>query len=278
VTHGRRMRMGASPAPGPWRLGGRLVAASLLVHALLLVALARWYRPFDLDLHRPEPAPEVAYLDLPPLPSPPEAVPTPMQPGPPAAASSTPMPPLRGDSLTAPAQPFATEPPDGLPPGDGGDGPGGSGGSGGAVPAGGAPAVPPLQAGFRDPRLYVPPGPVAPPTSAAAIGERIVADARNILLAEPDSIAARKARYLASRQVTILGRKITVFGDSAAAGFRTAEMELRPGVQTLSVDGRVWERLELSRQNEAFVRDSIQRERIRRTRERVERDRARTKR
>jgi hypothetical protein len=106
----------------------------------------------------------------------------------------------------------------------------------------------------------------------------MVADALDILRAEPDSIAARKARYLASRQVTILGRRITIFGDSAAAGFRTPEIELSPNVQTLSVDGRIWERLELSRQNEAFLRDSIQQERIRRTRERVERDRERAKR
>ena len=269
------MRMGAPAGRPARRLNGRVVAASLIVHALLLIALIRWYRPFDLDFRRPDPAPEVAYLDLPPLPSVPEAIPAPVESDLPAPVAAGAAPALPGDSAGGPAEEFAVEAPDGLPPISADGGSGGAVGVGSAAPE---PAVPPLQAGFRDPRLYVQPGPVAPPTSAAAIGERMVAGARDILRAEPDSIAARKARYLASRQVTILGRRVTIFGDSAAAGFRTAEMELLPGVQTLSVDGRMWERLELSRQNEAFVRDSIQRERIRRTRERVEMDRARAKR
>lgn len=131
-------------------------------------------------------------------------------------------------------------------------------------------AVRHLRAGFRDPRLYVDPRTPIPRHAPRPVAERMVNDARAAVLAEPDSVAARKARYLASRQVSIIGRRITVYGDSAVAGFRTAEMELRPDVQTLPVDGRTWERLEMSRHHDALVRDSILRARARATRDRTD--------
>jgi hypothetical protein len=100
-----------------------------------------------------------------------------------------------------------------------------------------------------------------------------VADAAAAIRAEPERTAEAARGSLARRQVTVLGRRLTVFGDSAAAGFRDGTIELRRDVQTLPVDGALWERLQMSSQRDAFVRDSILRARARAMRERKEAER-----
>lgn len=130
---------------------------------------------------------------------------------------------------------------------------------------------PPLRAGFSDPRLF--PDRRFPPAATPSV--RSVQDvARARILADLDSVASRKARDVATRQASLFGRKFTVLGDSAAAGFRSAEIELRRDVQTLAVDGRRWEQLELSNQRARFERDSILRERTRATRAQADAGRA----
>ena len=216
----------------------------------MLVALARLHRPAEIPAPAGHaPASEVAYLDFPV--------------SAPSGATGAGGGPVPAPSSAEPAAPSASAAEGSVdaPPGPGA-----------AVPA--AVPNPTLGAGFRDSRLYLDPRALTPPPAPPPVHERMVSGARDAILAEPDSIAARKARYLASRQVTIMGRKVTVFGDSAAAGFRTEEMELRPDVQTLPVDGRLWQTLEMSRQNSAFVRDSILRARTRATRERIDAARA----
>jgi hypothetical protein len=103
--------------------------------------------------------------------------------------------------------------------------------------------------------------------------ERLVADAQAAIVAEPERVLEAKRQSLARRQVTNLGRRVTVFGDSASAGFRNEALEQRRDVQTLPMDGALWERLQLSNQNDTFVRDSILKERVRATRARKEAER-----
>ena len=248
------------PRPAPVRWSRTAVAASLLVHAVAIAAVARFHPPAEMAAPvRRLPAPEIVYLDFPSI-----------SPAGVRSGSLPAEPRTAGPSAAVPAAAGAgasAAPRAGSLPG-----PVAAAGSAGAVPAAGVPGSTSaaLRPGFRDARLHVDPKALTPAPAPRPVHERLVSDARARILAEPDSIAAREARSLASRQVTIRGRKVTVFGDSAAAGFRTEEIELRPEVQTLSVDGRSWERLELSRQDDAFVRDSILRARTRATRERVD--------
>lgn len=143
-----------------------------------------------------------------------------------------------------------------------------------AVPQGGAGVQdgvptdrPRFWTGLRDPRLQVETRALPP------VGEREVyapSTADVVAAIRADSMRAAEAarQDLARRQVTVFGRRVTVGGDSAAAGFRNESIENRRGVQTMWIDGRMWERLQMSNQNDRFVRDSAFRERARATRER----------
>jgi hypothetical protein len=111
------------------------------------------------------------------------------------------------------------------------------------------------------------------PAPERPLHERLVEDAADAIRAEPERVAEAARQSRARRQITILGRRLAVFGDSAAAGFRNGTIELRRDVQTLPGDGALWERLQMNNQRGAFVRDSILKERARATRERKEAER-----
>ena len=81
--------------------------------------------------------------------------------------------------------------------------------------------------------------------------------------------AARAARdSFARRQITVFGRRVTVGGDSAAAGIRDEAIEQRQDILTMPGDGRLWVQLQLNNQHAQQQRDSVFRERARATRER----------
>ena len=139
-------------------------------------------------------------------------------------------------------------------------------------PPGTGATAPALRAGFRDARLFVDPKSLtAPRPPPLPVHERMVGDVRDRIRAEPDSIGAQQQRDLAARQVTIMGRGVTVFGDPVETGWKTRDMNRRPQVRKiLPVDGRVWQELELGEDRARFERDSILRARARGTRDRVD--------
>jgi hypothetical protein len=109
------------------------------------------------------------------------------------------------------------------------------------------------------------------PAADRPIHERLDADAA--LRARQDSLTAGKQRGLAARQITILGRRVTVLGDSTAShrdGLHVSalgERIIMPG------DGREWEDLQMKRLEQDLARDRVLRERIRATRERKDAER-----
>jgi hypothetical protein len=125
--------------------------------------------------------------------------------------------------------------------------------------------------GVRDPRLYVDTRRLPPPERPDHA--RLAPDFAAAVRADSVRAAEAARQSLARRQVTVFGRRVTVGGDSAAAGFRTEAIEARRDVLTMPGDRIMWERLELSKQDGQQARDSVLRERIRATRARNDADR-----
>ncbi len=233
------------------------LAASAIAHAVLVLAVARWYHPSQAPAVGPEaPRQEVVWIDFPA----PDAVALPGAAG--AVEGRAPSswraaPPSPSAVRRTAGEPTAAAPP--------------AGEERAAVfaPA----AAPPLPwSGVRDPRLYVdtrrlPPAPERPEHALLATDFASAVRAHSVRAAE----AARQS--LARRQVAVFGRRVTVGGDSAAAGFRTEAIEARRDVLTMPGDRIMWERLELSKQDGQQARDSVFRERIRATRARNDAER-----
>ena len=254
---------------GDWRAwpgDAAAVVTSVLVHALVLLALVRPYRPIQpLAARQDTPRPEVLLIEFPPLN---RASPAVRTVGDPPGAERSPHPSPRaaelprmdagvaGERMHAPVldesqSPAATTP---------------------STPHAGSSPSSPFQTGFRDLRLYTDTRSV----SLAAphpLHERLEADARAAIRAHQDSTAEQRSRALAARQTTILGRRVTVLGDSTAyhrAGLRhdiVGQKIIMPG------DGREWEDAQLKKQEQDRDRDSILRERVRATRERRDAER-----
>ena len=217
------------------------------------MALARFHRPAEFRAPAPPPpAGEVVYLDFPAISTPSGGAGEPLPATPDPGSEGA-----RAAPVAAPAGAAVSPVEAALP------------GAASALPAAG----PALSAGYRDPRLYVDPRAlVQPAPRAAPLHERMVNDARERVLSEPDSVAAQAARDLAKRQVTIMGRRVTVFGHHP--GFITPDMNRASrGWKILPEDGRVWEQLEMIGDRVQFERDSILRARTRATRERVDAER-----
>lgn len=113
--------------------------------------------------------------------------------------------------------------------------------------------------GFRDPRLRV--GNQQSNMKEGLVGRHSQPFTHQLRGALELRIAADQERTLAERQITILGQRVTVFGDSSAyhSGFHWNISGRRA---TLPVDGRDWEDLQMRAQRDAFVRDSLLRERL----------------
>jgi hypothetical protein len=224
------------------------LAASLLLHLLLLPVLGRWYRASGDVAPSAAATVENVGLRL--------SSPAPRPPSPPNAAvpplASTAPPSEMADTAVAPTAPVASaaEP----------------------VSGGGGSAAERLRPGFEDPRLYL------NPAAQLRVGEAAAPMSMQgrfgaALLADDDSVAARERRALARRQITILGRRITVFGGSDAATWRRATAVAAGRRAILTIDGREWEELQMRRQQTDFVRDSILGERARATRLQRDEDR-----
>jgi hypothetical protein len=239
-----------SSRPPPRLPRASTLAASAIAHAALVLAVARWYRPTHAPAVREEaPRGEMVWIDFPT----PDAVARTGTGGvagagrAPASPRAAPRPPsvARTAGETPAAAPAASE------------------GTALAPAPAAAPAWP--WNGARDPRLYVdtrraPPPPERPDHARLAPDFAATVRADSVRAAE----AARQS--LARRQVTVFGRRVTVGGDSAAAGFRTEAIEARRDVLTMPGDRIMWERLELSKQDGQQARDSVFQERVRATR------------
>lgn len=246
-----------------WPGEAAAVAASVLVHALVLLGLVRLYRPIQPPGARQDPPrPEVLWIEFPPVNTAPAAVR--LWDDPPGAERSPHPSPRAAESPRIDA---------------------GAAGEWTHVPLRDQPQLPtttasstphagssPLQSGFRDPRLYADPR-ALPPAAPRPVHERLQAAAVHAIRAHEDSVAEQRSRALAARQATILGRRITVLGDSTAfhrAGLRhdiAGQKIITPG------DGREWEDLQLKKQEQDRERDMILRERLRATRERKDAER-----
>ena len=117
----------------------------------------------------------------------------------------------------------------------------------------------------RDPRLYA-----EARLSRHPAYERIETDAQTALRAHQDRMAEEQRQGLAKRQVAILGRRVTVLGDSTAYH----RMELRAGRKiVMPSDRREWEDLQMNRQEQDRERDRSIQEQVRATRERRDAER-----
>lgn len=135
----------------------------------------------------------------------------------------------------------------------------------GPHPPASAPSL--LDPGFSDPRLYGK-GSALRPQAPRGLKDRFEASFGAAMGLARDSLADERRRESGSNQVRVLGRGITVFGDSANAywrGFVVGNQRM-----TLPVDGREWEDLQMKKQRDDFVRDSILRARAAATRARVD--------
>jgi hypothetical protein len=220
----------------------------------LLLALARWDQPARTPPVQPAPPrQEVVWVDFPA----PDALALPARDGI-AAGRRAPGSPGAAPRSVPPAAPVVA-----------GEAPAANEGTASAsAPA--AAASRPWSSG-TDPRLYVDPRGLPPPERPdhARLATDFAAARR------ADSVRAAEAarQSLARRQVTVFGRRVTVGGDSAAAGFRTEAIEARRDVLTMPGDRVMWERLQLSIQDGQQARDSVLRERIRATRARIDAER-----
>jgi hypothetical protein len=250
-------------APLSSRPRSRLPRASFLVasagaHAILVVAVARWHHPTYAPAVRPAaPRQEVVWIDFPALDA--VALPGPggvaggtQAPGSPRIAPSTPAAAPTTAVYTSASAPAASQ----------------------ETPGPSAPAAAPIRpwSGVRDPRLYVDTRRLPPPP-ARPDHARLATDFASAVRADSVRAAEAARQSLARRQVTVFGRRVTVGGDSAAAGFRTEAIEARRDVLTMPGDRIMWERLELSKQDGQQARDSVFQERVRATRARNDADR-----
>jgi len=236
------------------------LAASAVAHAILLVAVARWHHPTHVPKMRPAaPRQEVVWIDFPA----PDAV---APPGPDGVAGEgrapgTPRitPQTRVAARTTAVETSAAAPAASVET---------------AGPSAPAPAAAPSRpwSGVRDPRLYVDTRRLPPPPERPDHA-RLATDFASAVRADSVRAAEAARQSLARRQVTVFGRRVTVGGDSAAAGFRTEAIEARRDVLTMPGDRIMWERLELSKQDGQQARDSVFRERVRATRARNDADR-----
>ncbi|HEY0153752.1 MAG TPA: hypothetical protein VGB92_17210 [Longimicrobium sp.] len=246
------MRFAPLSSRPPSRLPRAPLVASAVAHAILVVVVARSYHPTYAPTMRPAaPRQEVVWIDFPApdavaLPGPGGVAGRAQAPGSPRIAPPTPVAAPTTAVETSAAPPAASE----------------------AAAGPSAPAAPSRPwSGVRDPRLYVDTRSLAPPPARpdhARLATDFAAAVRT------DSVRAAEAarQSLARRQVTVFGRRVTVGGDSAAAGFRTEAIEARRDVLTMPGDRIMWERLELSKQDGQQARDSVFRERVRATRAR----------
>lgn len=234
------------------------LAASAVAHAILVVAVARWHHPTHAPKMRlAAPRQEVAWIDFPApdaaaLPGPGGVVGRGQAPGSPRIVPGTRVEAPATAVETSSAAPAASEAAAGLS----------------------APAAAPSRpwSGVRDPRLYVDTRRLPPPP-ARPDHARLATDFASAVRADSVRAAEAARQSLARRQVTVFGRRVTVGGDSAAAGFRTEAIEARRDVLTMPGDRVMWERLELSKQDGQQARDSVFRERIRAARARNDADR-----
>jgi hypothetical protein len=228
-----------------------------VAHAILVVAVARsHHRTYAPAVQAAAPRQEVVWIDFPApdavaLPGPGGAAGRTQAPGSPRITPRTPVaaPTTAVETSAAPA---ASQETPGPP----------------------APAAAPIRpwSGVRDPRLYVDPRKLPPPP-ARPDHARLATDFASAVRADSVRAAEAARQSLARRQVTVFGRRVTVGGDSVAAGFRTEAMEARRDVLTMPGDRIMWQRLELSKQDGQQARDSVFGERVRATRARNDADR-----
>lgn len=254
------------------RFGGRggaaAAAASLLAHSLLLLGLAWAVRPIHLPSARPEALPrEFVYLEFPPLPSVDPALHTS---GSPLRATRSPESARKPHSLPQRTSETARK---GISPILPDDPRPTSAGAGFSPPVEAAPSPPhaggsPFWSGLRDARLYV-----EPRAEPRPVHERLQADAQAAIRADHDRTIEEKRQGLAARQITIVGRRITVLGDSTA--FHRDGLRLDAVGQRIIMpgDGRVWEDAQMKRMEQDRARESVLRERVRATRERKDAER-----
>lgn len=124
--------------------------------------------------------------------------------------------------------------------------------------------------GFSDSRLYVDPGALRLPPSRT-LRQRFDDHLEAAMRADEDSLATARRRALDARQATVLGRRVTIFGDSANSHWR--QFKIGNERVILPVDGREWQDLQMKKQGDDFVRDSILRARVRSTRQRIDAER-----
>ncbi len=234
------------------------LAASAIAHAILVLAVARWYHPTHAPAVREEaPRGEMVWIDFPAL----DGVALPGTRGV-AGAGRAPSSPRAASPSPGAAHTIAGEIPAAAPAASEGTAP--------ASAPGAAPSWP--WSGARDPRLYVDPRRPPPPPERPDHA-RLAPDFAAAVRADSVRAAEAARQSLARRQVTVFGRRVTVGGDSAAAGFRTEAIEARRDVLTMPGDRIMWERLELSKQDGQQARDSVFQERVRVTRARNDADR-----
>ncbi|HEX6069249.1 MAG TPA: hypothetical protein VFZ18_05480 [Longimicrobiaceae bacterium] len=228
------------------RIHAAAAVASLFLHALLLLAIGRWYGSAKPPLTPPASGSRVVAVDVLPAAAAPQ-VPQPQPPMPAVdeAPASTPRVAAPADTVGSATPPVA--PAAGVAP---------------LSPSSGRPlsAAAALRGGFSDPRLLVVPDALRPPSPPPTMQESF----RAALEADDEATALAEREALARRQITLFGRKVTVFGDSSKVNWRDLSVILSGKRAVLPVDGREWEDLQMRKQNVDFVRDSILRERVQR--------------
>ena len=223
------------------RIHAAAAAASLILHALLLLAIGRWYGSAKPPLTPPASGSRVVAVDV---------LTTSAAPG----QARPPQPPMPAAYEAPAATPRDTAAPADTvgpvtPPGVAALSPL----SGGPVSAATA-----LRGGFSDRRLLVAPGALRPDRRSATVAESF----RATLQADDEATALAEREALARRQITLFGRKVTVFGHSSKVNWRDLSVILSGKRAVLPVDGREWEDLQMRKQNVDFLRDSILRERV----------------
>jgi hypothetical protein len=234
------------------RIHAAAAAASLFLHALVLLAIGRWYGSAKPPLTPPASGSRVVAVDVLPAAAAPAR---PRQPQPPMPAADD-APASTPRQAAAPADTVGPATPPGAP----------AAGVAVVSPSSGGPvsAAAALRVGVSDPRLLVDPGALRPDRRASTLAESF----RATLEADDEATALAEREALARRQITLFGRKVTVFGDSSKVSWRDLSVIVSGKRAVLPVDGREWEDLQMRKQNVDFVRDSILRARVRATRER----------
>jgi len=127
-----------------------------------------------------------------------------------------------------------------------------------------------LRRGFSDSRLH---GVVRTlrPKAPGSLQERFDASLSAAMGVAQDSLVEQRRRALADRRVRVLGHGVIIFGDTANSHWR--RFKIGNERVTLPIDGREWDDLQMKKQRDGFVRDSILRERAAATRARVDAER-----